>query len=79
MNIEENNIIIAEQKRKANLVNNLAIDFEHLKTMAPQVMYNNAVQVKPEFKELCKFVSSLCDSVESGIAELKTIIPTFNE
>ena len=76
MNIEEQ---ITEQKRKANLVNNLAIDFEHIKSMVPQVMYNNSQQVKPEFKELCKFLFDLCDRMENGVAELKTIIPTFNE
>ena len=78
MNVEQTNLIIAEQKRKANMINNLAIDWEHIKTMVPQVMYNTS-NVTPEFKETCKLVVSICDTMEKGIAELKTIIPTFNE
>lgn len=78
MSIEETNAIIAEQKRKANMINNLAIDWEHVKTMVPQIMYGTT-NVTPEFKEMCKLVISLCDSMENGIRELKTIVPTFSE
>lgn len=78
MSIEETNVIIAEQKRKANMINNLAIDWEHVKTMVPQVMYNTT-NVTSEFKEMCKLVISLCDNIENGIRELKTIIPTFSD
>lgn len=78
MDISQLNLIVSEQKRKANLVNNLAIDFEHIKTIVPQVMYNTT-NATPEFKEMCKLVVSLCDTMESGIRELKTIVPTFTE
>lgn len=78
MNIEQTNAIINEQKRKANIINNLTIDWEHVKNMAPQVMYTTTNNTS-EFKNTCKLVISLCDNIEKRIVELKTVIPTFDE
>ena len=77
MDVAQCNSIIAEQKRKVNMLNDLAIDWEHLKNTVSQILNNNAV-VNDEYKEMCKLANVLCDNMEVGIKNFREIIPTFN-
>jgi len=78
MNIEESNATIAEQKRRANILSNAIIDFEHVKANVQQVMYNTN-DVTPEFKEKCRLAISICENMEKSLKDLKMIIPHSND
>lgn len=74
MNAEETYKIVLDQKRKANLVNDLAIEFEHIKANAPKIMYNQGAEISPEALEARKFVNNLTDNVIKGLTELKSML-----
>ena len=71
MNIEAT---IEELKRKSSIINGLAIDWQYIQQLAPQVLNNDAAKSAPEFKSACDALIKICDRVESGVGELKTII-----
>lgn len=74
MNAEESYKVVLDQKRKANLVNDLAIDFEHIKANAPKVMYSKDENLSAETIEVRKFVNNLADNVINGLNELKSTL-----
>lgn len=75
MNTIETNI--EELKRRSNIINDLAIDWQALNQLAPQVL-NQLQTPTPEFKEICGTLINICDRAKSEIDLLKSIIPTFS-
>jgi hypothetical protein len=75
MNIEAT---IEELKRKSNIINGLAIDWQYVQQLAPQILNNENAKSAPEFKNTCDTLIKICGRVEEGMRELKTIISTFN-
>lgn len=65
--------IINEQKKKANIINNLAIDWENTKVLLNQII-NSTNKESAEFKEACELANSLCEDMKTGLEEVKTII-----
>ncbi len=65
--------IINEQKKKANIINNLAIDWEPTKVLLNQII-NSTNKESAEFKEACELANSLCEDMKTGLEEVKTII-----
>lgn len=65
--------IITEQKKKANIINNLAIDWENTKVLLNQII-NSTNKESPDFKEACELANSLCEDMVTGLEEVKTII-----
>jgi|JI10StandDraft_1071094.scaffolds.fasta_scaffold647259_1 hypothetical protein len=74
MNTEQIKSLIAEQKQKASIINNLTIDWENTKALLNQIA-NSANTETPEFKEACKLAHSLCEDVKAGLEQVKTILP----
>lgn len=74
MNTEQIKNLIAEQKQKASVINNLTIDWENTKALLNQIA-NTTNTETPEFKEACKLAYSLCDDVKAGLEQVKTILP----
>jgi len=73
MNNEQIKNLISEQKRKANLINNLAIDWENIKTILNQVV-NASNKESSEFKDACELANSLCEDMKTGLEEVKNTI-----
>lgn len=71
INFEDVKKNISEQKRRINLINTMAIDFECIKSMGPALMYNKNLDQKEKFVELSKVLLEACDNIESGILEIK--------
>ena len=74
MNISETTALIEKQKRKASLINDLAIDFEYVKSIFPQVMHGKS-ESDEEFKSACSLLHTICSRLEDGLKELKEIVP----
>lgn len=73
MNNEQIKNLIAEQKRKANTINNLAIDWENTKTILNQIV-NASNKETQEFKDACELANSLCEDMKSSLEEIKNTI-----
>ncbi len=65
--------LITEQKKKANIINNLAIDWENTKLLLNQII-NSTNKETPEFKEACDLANSLCEDIKSNLEEVKNTI-----
>ncbi len=74
MDIQQLNSIVNEQKSKANIINNLAIDFEHIRLTTPKIIYIQKTDIKPEIKDNAKFVLGLINNVETELTNLKDIL-----
>jgi hypothetical protein len=74
MNNIEN--IIEDTKRKSVLVNNLAIDWQYIQQLIPQIL-NNSDNNTEEFKNACKTLIKMVDRTEKGLQDLKSLIPVF--
>lgn len=74
MNTEQIKNLIAEQKQKSTIINNLNIDWENTKVLLNQII-NSANTETPEFKEACKLAHSLCEDVKAGLEQVKTLLP----
>lgn len=70
-NIETNIEIL---KKKSNIINDLAIDWQALNQLAPQILNQTPT---PELKEACKALTNICNRVKSEIDLLQSIIPVF--
>lgn len=66
--------LVTEQKQKANVINNMAIDFEHIRLMTPKIILAPKDTLKPEMKDNAKFILGLIDSVENELKNLKNIL-----
>jgi hypothetical protein len=75
MNIEA---IIEETKRKSAVINGLAIDWQYIQQLAPQILNNDNAKSTPEFKNACNTLLRICGRVEEGIGSLKTMISAFD-
>jgi len=73
MNNEQIKNIIAEQKKKVNIINNLAIDWENAKTILNQIV-NAANKDTQEFKDACELANSICDEMKNNLEEVKNNI-----
>lgn len=73
MNNEQIKNLIAEQKRKANTINNLAIDWENTKIILNQIV-NSSNKDTQEFKDACELANSLCEDMKISIEEVKNTI-----
>jgi Fe-S cluster assembly iron-binding protein IscA len=73
MNNEQIKALIAEQKKKANIVNNIAIEWENVKTAVAQII-NNPNKESEEFKNSCELINSLCEDMKSSLEEIKNTI-----
>lgn len=76
MNIDT---IIEETKRKSALINGLAIDWQYIQQLVPQVLNDENARSAPDFKVACNSLRKILDRTEEGIKELKVIVPTFPE
>lgn len=76
MNIED---IITETKRKSTLINGLAIDWQYIQQIVPQILNNENAKSAPDFKIACNSLRKILDRIEEGIKELKHMIPVFPE
>ncbi len=65
--------IITEQKKKANIINNLAIDWENTKVLLNQII-NSTNKESPEFNEACELANSLCEDMKTGLEDIKTTV-----
>lgn len=74
MNIEQIENLVIEQKQKANIINNIAIDFEHIRLRTPKIILAPKDTIKPEMKEDARFIMKLIDSVENELKNLKVIL-----
>jgi hypothetical protein len=73
MNTEQIKNLISEQKRKANIINNLAIDWENTKTILSQIV-NASNKEAQEFKDACELANSLCEDMKINLEEVKNTI-----
>lgn len=76
MNIDT---IIEETKRKSALINGLAIDWQYIQQLVPQVLNDKNARSAPDFKVACNSLRKILDRTEEGIKELKIIVPSFPE
>lgn len=74
MDINQIENLVMEQKQKANIINNMAIDFEHIRLRTPKIILAPKDTIKPEMKEDAKFIIKLIDSVENELKNLKVIL-----
>lgn len=74
MDINQIETLVIEQKQKANIINNMAIDFEHIRLRTPKIILAPKDTIKPEMKEDAKFIMKLIDSVENELKSLKGIL-----
>jgi hypothetical protein len=74
MGIEQIESLVIEQKKRANIINNIAIDFEHIRLRTPKIILAPKETLKPEMKEDAKFIISLIDNVENEFKTLKEIL-----
>lgn len=74
MDINQIENLVMEQKQKANIINNMAIDFEHIRLRTPKIILAPKDTIKPEMKEDAKFIMKLIDSVENELKNLKVIL-----
>ncbi len=74
MDINQIETLVMEQKQKANIINNMAIDFEHIRLRTPKIILAPKDTIKPEMKEDAKFIIKLIDSVENELKNLKVIL-----
>ena len=74
MNIDQIENLVTEQKQKANIINNMAIDFEHIRLRTPKIILAPKDTIKPEMKEDARFIMKLIDSVENELKNLKVIL-----
>ena len=74
MDINQIENLVMEQKQKANIINNMAIDFEHIRLRTPKIILAPKDTIKPEMKEDAKFIMKLIDSVENELKSLKGIL-----
>lgn len=75
MNIEN---LIEDTKKKSALVNGLAIDWQYIQQLVPQIL-NKTDDNTTEFKNACNSLTKILDRTEEGIRELKNMIPNYNE
>ena len=73
MNNEQIKNIIAEQKKKANIINNIAIDWENTKTIVNQII-NSSAKDTEEYKNACELANSLCEDMKNSLEEIKNTI-----
>jgi len=76
MNIDT---IIEETKRKSALINGLAIDWQYIQQLVPQVLNDENARSAPDFKVACNSLRKILDRTKEGIKELKIIVPSFPE
>ena len=74
MDINQIENLVMEQKQKANIINNMAIDFEHIRLRTPKIILAPKDTIKPEMKADAKFIMKLTDSVENELKNLKVIL-----
>ena len=74
MDINQIENLVMEQKQKANIINNMAIDFEHIRLRTPKIILAPKDTIKPEMKADAKFIMKLIDSVENELKNLKVIL-----
>lgn len=74
MDINQIETLVMEQKQKANIINNMAIDFEHIRLRTPKIILAPKDTIKPEMKEDAKFIIKLIDNVENELKSLKGIL-----
>lgn len=74
MDINQIENLVMEQKQKANIINNMAIDFEHIRLRTPKIILAPKDTIKPEMKEDARFIMKLIDSVENELKNLKVIL-----
>ena len=74
MDINQIDNLVMEQKQKANIINNMAIDFEHIRLRTPKIILAPKDTIKPEMKEDARFIMKLIDSVENELKNLKVIL-----
>lgn len=68
--------IIAEDKRKNNVMNDVAIDWKYLNDLVPQLLKPESSNF-PEFGDVMNEFQEICDRVSSGVIEIKNIILEF--
>ena len=70
--------ILQESKRRTNLMNGVALDWQYAQHLIPKVL-NESKDYTPEFRENARVLNILFNTIEESIRELRDTIPKFED
>jgi hypothetical protein len=70
--------IIEEDKRKNKAISEVVIDWKHFDHLLPQLL-NPEAKNFPEFEDAINDFSDICNSLISGITEIKNMVTEFKQ
>lgn len=65
---------ISESKKRTNIMNGIAIDWQYAKELIPTVL-SDTKDYSDEFIMAAKTLRTVLSNIEDGVVELKTFIP----
>lgn len=74
MNVEQLTNLLNEKKQKANIINNLAIDFENIRLITPKIILSSKDALTQDVIENGKFILTLIDNVDTELKTLKIML-----